>query len=478
MSRMPAVQAIVNRFTVIISAIGVAMLLGTNAASATVTNDGRSSPVLIPNPLPSSVTGDTSQATADPSDPVPSCSIGALAGTLWYSYTPVAGGNIVVNLAAGAGTIPIAGFYIADGSGNLTQQYCTVGGQATFAFNSGQTYLIMVGQYTGCCSPGPFTLTLSPSSPSDTVPPISSPNVSGTLGNTGWYRSDVTVNWNWTDNESGGTGIDTSNCTSSTTSRGEGIMTLTATCKDLAGNLGRASYTVKVDKTPPTISVAAATPPNGRSDWYTSPVTVDFTCADALSGVASCPSPQTLSSDGSAVSSTAQTATDKAGNTSAPSNVVTVKIDKTPPTVTYTGNAGSYTVDQQVQISCTATDATSGIASSTCQNISGAAYSFGLGMHSYSATATDNAGNTSNPVSTNFTVTVTPSTLTVLINRFCTDPSVAASLDQDVGDIAHAPNAGAKAGALRGFTLLVQVQTGKSLTSDQATVLINLANAL
>jgi hypothetical protein len=59
-----------------------------------------------------------------------------------------------------------------------------------------------------------------------------------------------------------------------------------------------------------------------------------------------------------------------------------------------------------------------------------------------------------------------------------TDPRVAASLDQDVANIGHAPNANAKAGMLQGFTLLVQAQTGKALTSDQAKVLITLAGAL
>jgi hypothetical protein len=146
--------------------------------------------------------------------------------------------------------------------------------------------------------------------------------------------------------------------------------------------------------------------------------------------------------------------------------------------VTYSGNAGSYTVDQQVQITCVASDALSGVASSTCQNITGPAFSLGLGTHSFSATATDKAGNTSSPVLTSFAVSVTPTSLRTLINRFCTDPSVAASLDQDVANIAQAPNANAKAGALQGFTQLVQAQTGKSLTSDQAKVLIALANAL
>jgi hypothetical protein len=55
---------------------------------------------------------------------------------------------------------------------------------------------------------------------------------------------------------------------------------------------------------------------------------------------------------------------------------------------------------------------------------------------------------------------------------------LAASLDQDVANIAHAPNANAKPGMLQGFTQLVQAQTGKSLTSDQAKVLITLAGAL
>jgi hypothetical protein len=53
-------------------------------------------------------------------------------------------------------------------------------------------------------------------------------------------------------------------------------------------------------------------------------------------------------------------------------------VDNTPPTVTYTGNAGSYFVDQFVSIQCVATDA-SGIASTTCADISGPAWTFGAG---------------------------------------------------------------------------------------------------
>jgi uncharacterized protein YjiK len=93
--------------------------------------------------------------------------------------------------------------------------------------------------------------------------------------------------------------------------------------------------------------------------------------------------------------------------------------DITPPTVTYTGNAGTYTVDQPINITCLATDelAGSGIASTTCANIVGPAAGFGLGAHPFSATATDNAGNTGSG-SGNFTVTVTPASLCSLTLQY------------------------------------------------------------
>src|SRR5690242_18942188 len=118
------------------------------------------------------------------------------------------------------------------------------------------------------------------------------------------------VTWNWSDS---GTGIDSENGTTSSTSSSEGTLILRATCKDKVGNAGSAEYTVNVDKTVPTISAAATTAPNGNG-WYNSNVTAHFTCADALSGVTNCPADQVLSSEGAAVTSTAQTVSDLAGN--------------------------------------------------------------------------------------------------------------------------------------------------------------------
>jgi regulation of enolase protein 1 (concanavalin A-like superfamily) len=89
-------------------------------------------------------------------------------------------------------------------------------------------------------------------------------------------------------------------------------------------------------------------------------------------------------------------------------HTVTVKIDTTKPVVTYSGNAGTYTPFQTVSIHCSATDPTpgSGIdpASTSCADVTGPAYSFGLGPHTFNATAKDLAGNSAT-ASTTFTVT-------------------------------------------------------------------------
>src|SRR5437899_7953556 len=121
------------------------------------------------------------------------------------------------------------------------------------------------------------TLTYIP----DTTPPTASPSVSPARNSFGWNNTDVTVNWNWTDN---GAGLDSANCTTSSASSGEGVQTLTATCKDLAGNVGSASYVVQVDKTSPTNTAQAVyldtTTPYVAGTWTNQSVLVSSRCAD------------------------------------------------------------------------------------------------------------------------------------------------------------------------------------------------------
>src|SRR5437868_12733290 len=87
----------------------------------------------------------------------------------------------------------------------------------------------------------------------------------------------------------------------------------------------RAASTPVVDTTPPTITAQATTAPNANG-WYRSNVRVTFTCADAQSKIASCPSAVVVSTEGAGqvISGTAR---DKAGNTASAS--ITLNIDKT-----------------------------------------------------------------------------------------------------------------------------------------------------
>jgi hypothetical protein len=178
----------------------------------------------------------------------------------------------------------------------------------------------------------------------------------------------------------------------------------------VAGNTASSNVvTVKIDKAPPSITAAATTQPNGNNGWYNGNATVHFTCSDALSGVASCPSDQVLSTEGSAVSSTAQTATDAAGNISGQSNMLTVKIDKTAPLVTVESVAdkGIYLLGNVPTPTCKTTDALSDVATNAHVQIAGGTPT---GVGSFTATcsgATDNAGNAAPPVSATYTVNYT-----------------------------------------------------------------------
>jgi hypothetical protein len=118
----------------------------------------------------------------------------------------------------------------------------------------------------------------------DIIAPTATPSQNPPANTSGWNNTNVTVNWNWADN-TGGSGIDPANCTVSSTSSGEGEIVLNASCKDLAGNTGSASYTIRVDKAPPTLTVtltpAILWPPNHKMV----DITATVTATDALAGI-------------------------------------------------------------------------------------------------------------------------------------------------------------------------------------------------
>lgn len=145
---------------------------------------------------------------------------------------------------------------------------------------------------------------------------------------------------------------------------------------------------IGVDNDPPTITASLNPPPNAAG-WNNSPVTVTFTCSDKTSGVASCPAPTTVGTEG-ANQTISGTATDLAGNTATTS--VTVNLDMTPPVITATVNpppdASSYN-SSAVTVTFTCTDALSGVAS--CSPPVALATE---GTFPETGTATDVAGNT------------------------------------------------------------------------------------
>lgn len=141
----------------------------------------------------------------------------------------------------------------------------------------------------------------------DSTPPVITPTVTGTLGNDGWYTSNVQVSWSVTDGESdvsNQTGCDLQNVTADTNG-------VTFTCSATSGGgTGSQSVTVKRDDTAPTLAPTVAPNPVDLN----ASATASPNANDNLSGTASqsCAAVDTSSVGNKTVSCTA---TDNAGNT-------------------------------------------------------------------------------------------------------------------------------------------------------------------
>lgn len=193
---------------------------------------------------------------------------------------------------------------------------------------------------------------------------------SGTAGNNGWYRSNVTIGFSSaTDNLSGvnSYGIGDYSTKSATLSWDTAGQTYTGYIKDNAGNTNTCSITVKRDTTVPTVGYSLS------GGYYNNNQTVTVTANDAnfsymniqvnnSSGVVLQQNSITTNSYTVTLNSESTwtvyvMAYDAAGNkqTTAPLNEYgwtyqQYVIDKTPPTVSYSLAGGSYTVPQTVTV--------------------------------------------------------------------------------------------------------------------------------
>jgi hypothetical protein len=226
----------------------------------------------------------------------------------------------------------------------------------------------------------------------DNIAPTVTHTLSPTPNAAGWNADDVIVHFTAKDDDLG-SGVDPGSITPDVLVHEETSGQLVnGQARDTAGNVGADSASVKLDRTPPVISGAIVSGTLGSNGWYTSPVTVHFTCSDALSGIAVCPDDVTLTGNGASQSLTAS-AVDNAGNARS-ATVGHIDIDAEAPSISTLTlkDGGIYTLGTVPAASCAAADGVSGVASCSVRVTGGLAN--GVGTFAFTATATDKAGNT------------------------------------------------------------------------------------
>jgi large repetitive protein len=174
----------------------------------------------------------------------------------------------------------------------------------------------------------------------------------------GWYNAPVTVALAGTD---GMSGLDACDASASYRGPDSASTSVAGTCRDRAGNAGTGSFPLKYDATPPQAVATPSRAPNANG-WYRSSLSVSFSGTDALSGLASCPQPQSYAGPDTASAVVTGTCLDNAGNGALAS--LPLKYDATAPAATPTPsrdpNANGW-YNAPLAVGFAGTDATAGI---------------------------------------------------------------------------------------------------------------------
>ena len=218
--------------------------------------------------------------------------------------------------------------------------------------------------------------------------------------------------------------------------------------------------------------------PTGNNGWYTGDVSIDWQGYGAQAFAKDGCEDGPVTAEGTTTRSCSVTTT-AAPILSSGAVSETVMRDSRDPVVTYTGNHGAYTIDEQVSIGCSASDPVpgSGLDSDTCEDLDAPAWSLALGSHTLSATAEDVAGNVGSGSAT-FTVSVTYASLENVVARFSSNPDVTRGLNDKLVAASKAKTATTRNSQLNAFENQVSAQTGKALTEEEARLLISFAEAL
>jgi hypothetical protein len=175
---------------------------------------------------------------------------------------------------------------------------------------------------------------------------------------------------------------------------------------------------------------------------------------------------------------------DKAGNIES-KNTVDINIDKTAPDITFTVEDGTeFKVDKVMSFTCQATDELSGVATTTCEDVSIPAYELGLGSHTFKADAEDVAGNRLIK-SVVINVVVDFDSLGRLTGLFLTetggDHNILGSLTTKLNSAKTSEETGKKGardGQLNAYINEVQAKMNKDFTEKQVQILKQYAESL
>jgi hypothetical protein len=227
--------------------------------------------------------------------------------------------------------------------------------------------------------------------------------------------------------------------------------------------------------------------PNGKNGWYTSPVKVTLspsTIAEySLDGGSSWnaySAPINLNDEGThqLLYRSVKTGVEKS---------LEVKIDLTAPVAKITG-AASYTIDQTVTLTCTATDVTSSVYGTPCDKplLQVKAYTLKSGQNTVTLKAEDVAGHATTVTHT-FTVKATFDSLKTVTAAFldatgaqgsdAVKTALKTKLDQAKAAAGRGDTASVKS-LMTSYIAQVTDQSGKTLTKEQADILIRWAQSL
>lgn len=254
-----------------------------------------------------------------------------------------------------------------------------------------------------------------------------------------------------------------------------GVSTVELVVSDGAASSSDSVVIVVEDTLAPTIT-ASRSPEADADGWVGEQVTVTFSCTDGGSGVASCPAPVLLGEGED--QSASGTATDAAGN-SASTTLADIDVDLTAPVVAFSGARPSYDADDRIVVSCSASDALSGLATSSCPQVDEPAWSY-AGTTTLTAAATDRGENTASD-QVSFTVAVTTEGLCRLVASLSDSEGVAGSLCAKLRTAQASEDRGQEDTAERqrqAFRNEVAAQSGKAFTEHEAARLVELSRQL